>query len=289
MELVVTIILLALAGVCVGVLSGLLGIGGGIVMVPLLRLVIGLDAYMATATSLFAIIPTSLSGAVQHIRNATSVPKLGIVLGIGGAVTSSLGVYLASISPAWAIMLVTALVMVYSAYSMLRKALKTSTRNGDSSKSGAQQAAEASNSHSVQASACHAASPAEDDFNLARNTLLGGLGIGLLTGLFSGYVGLGGGFIMVPLMTAWLGVPMKKASGTSLIAIIILAIPGVIGQTILGHVDYYVGIALCAGAIPGAIIGARLVPHISERVLRLLFAVILAVVGVALIVNELAV
>ena len=49
---------------------------------------------------------------------------------------------------------------------------------------------------------------------------------------------------MVPLMTAWLGVPMKKASGTSLIAIIILAIPGVIGQTILGHVDYYVGIVL---------------------------------------------
>lgn len=275
-----TIILLALAGVCVGVLSGLLGIGGGIIMVPLLRLGIGLDAYMATATSLFAIIPTSLSGAVQHIRNATSVPKLGIVLGVGGALTSSLGVFLASISPAWAIMLATSLVMVYSAYSMLRKALKASTRNSDSPKSDAQKAARTNDSH--------AAPLAEDRFELTRNALLGGFGIGLLTGLFSGYVGLGGGFIMVPLMTAWLGVPMKKASGTSLIAIIILAIPGVIEQTMLGHVDYFVGIALCAGAIPGAIIGARLVPHVPERVLRTIFAAILAVAGIALIVNELA-
>lgn len=80
--------------------------------------------------------------------------------------------------------------------------------------------------------------------------------IGLIAGFASGYVGVGGGFIMVPLMTAWLGIPMKRTSGTSLIAIIILAIPGVIQQAFLGHIDYLAGIMLCVGAIPGAVLGA---------------------------------
>lgn len=264
-----TCILLILAGVCVGVLSGLLGIGGGLVMVPLLRLGFGFDAYISTATSLFAIIPTSLSGTIQHIRNSSCVPKLGIALGIGGAVTSSLGVYLGSISPTWAIMLVAAIVMVYSAYTMLRKAIRTSRKKSNNQKGGAS-----------------VTSGANESFELTRNRLLGGFGIGLLAGLFSGYVGVGGGFVMVPLMTAWLGVPMKKASGTSLIAIIILAIPGVIEQIMFGHVDYLAGVALCVGAIPGAVLGARLVPRVPDRTLRFIFAGLLAVAGIALVVNE---
>ena len=88
MELLGTFIGLAVAGIFIGVLSGMLGIGGGTVMVPLLRLVFGLDAYMATATSLFAIIPTSLSGMISHLRAKTCYPKLGLALGLGGAATS---------------------------------------------------------------------------------------------------------------------------------------------------------------------------------------------------------
>ena len=91
---------------------------------------------------------------------------------------------------------------------------------------------------------------------------------------------------MVPLMTAWLGIPMKRTSGTSLIAIIILAIPGVIQQAFLGHIDYLAGIMLCAGAIPGAVLGARLVPRVPERTLRFIFAGLLAVAAVMLVINE---
>ena len=271
MELALTFILMALAGVCVGVLSGMLGIGGGVVMVPLLRLGFGLDAFMATATSLFAIIPTSISGAVSHIRGKTCIPKLGLALGIGGAVTSSLGVYLGSISPAWLIMLVAALIIVYSAYAMLRKAIAMG--GGKRTSSSAQ--------HGAQAKSAD-----EAPFALTRGKIAGAFAIGLIAGLASGYVGMGGGFIMVPLMTAWLGVPMKRASGTSLIAIIILAIPGVAQQIMLGHVDFVAGIILCAGAIPGAVLGAKLVPHIPERALRFAFAGVLAVAGIALLIKE---
>ena len=283
MELLGTFIGLAVAGIFIGVLSGMLGIGGGTIMVPLLRLVFGLDAYMATATSLFAIIPTSLSGMVSHLRAKTCYPKLGLALGLGGAATS-LGVYLGSISPAWAIMVVAAVIILYSAFNMLRKALRLPS---DKKEKAARAAAKAD--AEVQMHHIEPTSLAEEEFALTGKKIAGGVGIGLVAGLASGYVGVGGGFIMVPLMTSWLGVPMHRASGTSLIAIIILAIPGVIEQIVLGHVDFLAGIMLCVGAIPGAYLGAKLVPKIPERTLRFIFAGFLGVAGIMLALNELGV
>lgn len=267
MEIVVTSLVLILVGVGIGVLSGLLGIGGGTIMVPALRLGYGLDAFMATATSLFAIIPISLAGAITHLRAGSCIPKLGVLLGVAGAITSSAGVYLASISPAWLIMLVAAMVIVYSAYAMLRKALKKKeTPSADVAKR-----------------------DTRAPFSFTRRKVALAVVVGLIAGLASGYVGVGGGFIMVPLMNAWLGVPMKRTSGTSLIAIIILAIPGVIQQALLGHIDYLAGMMLCVGAIPGAVLGARLVKRVPERTLRFIFAGLLAVAAVVLVINELGV
>ena len=240
-------------------------------MVPLLRLGFGLDAFMSTATSLFAIIPTSFSGVIAHLRSKTCLPKLGIALGLGGAITSSLGVYAGSISPTWLIMLVAALVMSYSAYTMVRKAFGSSSRQ--SNRPGPDKAASSQEA-------------AREEFVLSRGKLIGAFCIGLLAGAFSGYIGVGGGFIMVPLMTAWLGVSMRDAPGTARVAIIILAIPGVIGQAIYGHVDWLAGVSLCVGAIPGAALGARLAPRIPERGLRLLFAAVLVFAALALVLKE---
>ncbi|MEG2726054.1 MAG: sulfite exporter TauE/SafE family protein, partial [Eggerthellaceae bacterium] len=117
-----TFIVAACVGVVVGILSGLLGIGGGTVMVPVFRLGFGLSAIEAAATSLFTIIPTSLAGCVTHIRNKTCRVPLGVAAGLGGACTSPVGVWLASISPSWAIMAAAALIIGYSAISMLKKA-----------------------------------------------------------------------------------------------------------------------------------------------------------------------
>ncbi|MEG0620059.1 MAG: sulfite exporter TauE/SafE family protein [Raoultibacter sp.] len=117
-----TFIVAACVGVVVGILSGLLGIGGGTVMVPVFRLGFGLSAIEAAATSLFTIIPTSLAGCVTHIRNKTCRVPLGVAAGLGGACTAPVGVWLASISPSWAIMAAAALIIGYSAISMLKKA-----------------------------------------------------------------------------------------------------------------------------------------------------------------------
>lgn len=292
MELVGISLALILVGLGIGVLSGMLGLGGGTLMIPALRLGYGLDAFMATATSLFAIIPTSISGAITRLRNKTCIPKLGIIMGLAGAVTSPVGVNIAAISPGWLIMVVTALVIIYSASTMLSKAIRMKAPRQKASRSegrfasGERQDACTQEPDGVAVASAGRECASEFAFQATAKNVLKGVLFGIVAGLASGYVGVGGGFIMIPLMVSQLRIPMNLASGTSLIAIIILALPGVIQQAVFGHIDYLAGIMLCVGAIPGAVIGARVAPRIPERTLRFVFSGMLAVAAVALVVNE---
>lgn len=349
-EVLVHFVVPALVGVLIGVASGLLGIGGGTVMVPIFRLAFGMSATMSTATSLFAIIPTSVSGAISHVKGKTCIPALGIAAGLGGACLSPVGVWLAQLSPDWLVMLAAALIIGYSAINMFKKAFKLrpagqpaagadaaaspstqssgapegsrtevrvasatarisgtgetladlSATSGSSAAASlaslGEQAALVADLSATGGSAATVASSGEsaalassDDSSLSRKQLLQGVAIGLVAGLASGYVGVGGGFIMVPLMLSIIGIPMRKASGTSLIAVMILAIPGVIEQGIIGNINYLAGIAIVIGTIPGAVIGAKLVTKVPERTLRLLFGCFLIVAAVMLVLNEVGV
>lgn len=299
----------ALAGVFVGVMSGLLGVGGGTIMVPIFRLAFGMGPLASTATSLFAIIPTSISGVVAHTRAKTCVPRLGLALGVGGAVMSPVGVWLASVSPGWLVICVAAVVIGFSAFKMFKKAVKcapapragqagaarTAGPNAAEPRAACASNATSSSSNAAEsqtacagAASAHSAAPkpVPDQPVLSRKQYLQGACIGLVAGLASGYVGVGGGFIMVPLMLAVLDIPMSLASGTSLIAIMILAIPGVIEQGLLGNIDYLAGIAIVVGSIPGALVGARLVRVVPERQLRFIFGGFLLVAAVMLMLNE---
>ena len=313
-----TFIIAAIIGVIIGIFSGLLGIGGGTLMVPIFRLGFGMSAISSTATSLFTIIPTSLAGLITHVKNKTCIPKVGVLCGLGGACTSPLGVYLASISPSWAIMFAAAAIIGYSSYSMFRKAIRMPkiAPQGESAVTGkdlekeaekaarAAQAAQAQAAQAAQAAAVQdegqtgttkaaanttktVSAPKEETFKLSVKKVALCLLIGLIAGLASGYVGVGGGFIMVPLFISLLGIMMRQASGTSLVAVTILAIPGVVEQGLLGHIDYIAGIAMAVGSIPGAVIGASLMRKVPERKLRFVFGAFLLISAVVLLFNEL--
>ena len=292
----VSFFIAALVGVGVGVLSGLLGIGGGTVMVPLFRLAFGMEPIAATATSLFTIVPTSISGMWKHAKNKTSLPRVGIVCGLTGACLSPVGVWAANVSPGWAIMGAAAVVVMYSSFTMLKKALaapkggaakgsrkaceKKSTTS-DTAAVGAAVATGGSSAAGAQAAPLEAPAIKLTPKYVAKVAL-----IGVVAGFMSGYVGVGGGFIMVPLFVSMLGIPMRLASGTSLTAVCILAIPGVIEQAVLGNIDYMVGVAMMIGSIPGAIVGANLVKRVPERALRFAFALFLLLMAVLLVANE---
>ena len=106
-------------------------------------------------------------------------------------------------------------------------------------------------------------------------------GIGLAAGFVSGLLGVGGGIIIVPLLSGILRMPLKRALGTSLLAIVALVIPGTIVHATLGHIDWAIFAALSIGAVPGARIGARLALGTRERTLRLLVGSFLLVVAIA--------
>lgn len=278
MEIFLAILISVAIGLIIGMLSGLLGVGGGTVLVPVFKLLYGMPGIVATATSLFTIIPTSISGVITHVRNKTCYPRLGVAAGIGGAITSPIGVWLASMSPEWAIMVVAALVIGYSAVTMFGKALKlkrqkANLRNAPSEAEPPQQDAGSAQS--------------EPPATIEGKKLLIGALIGLCAGVVSGYVGVGGGFIMVPMFMQLLRTPMKATSGTSLIAVMILAIPGTITQAMLGNVDWLAGIFIALGTIPGAVIGSRMIKRVSELSLRFGFSIFLLVAAVLLILNQL--
>ena len=288
MEAMVPLFLVSLVvGLAVGVLAGLLGIGGGMLLVPAFKLGYAMDSLMCTATSLFTIIPTSVSGAISHIRNKTCLPKLGVAAGLGGACLSPLGVWLATLSPDWAVMGAAALIIAYSSVTMFRKALKApkvprGATGAEAAHAAAKEAAAEDRAAAIERA--HAEAP-----TIGWREAAIGAAIGLFAGLASGYVGVGGGFIMVPLMMSILHVPMKLTSGTSLIAVMILAVPGTATQALLGNINWIAGIAVACGSIPGATLGAKLIPKVPERQLRFLFAGVLVVAAVLLVVNQLGV
>jgi uncharacterized membrane protein YfcA len=245
-------------GVIVGILSGMFGIGGGTMMIPILNLVFRLPILASTATSLFVIAPTSISGAWRHIRQGTADVRAAVVIGLSGAVASAFSSFMSDRLPDIAILAAALGVILYSATSVLMGALKKG-------------------------------SDAERDkkrFVTARPRMLALICLGVFAGLVAGIAGVGGGFIIVPISIAYFGYAFKKASGTSLLAIAFIAVPGIIAHAILGHIWYLNGVALMIGAIPGANLGARLITRVPERAARLVFAGLLMVSAALLIINR---
>ena len=99
-------------------------------------------------------------------------------------------------------------------------------------------------------------------------------------GLLSGLLGIGGGLVIVPALAGLLGVPLKRALGTSLLAVVVLVIPGTIVHAVLGNIDWAASLFLVIGSLPGARSGAKIALGTKERTLRLLVGSFLAIVAV---------
>ncbi|MDR1014791.1 MAG: sulfite exporter TauE/SafE family protein [Coriobacteriales bacterium] len=252
----------ALLGVVVGILSGMFGIGGGTVMIPLLHLLLRQPILTSTATSLFVIAPTAASGTFRHIRQGSVDVRAAVVIGLAGALACTVGSLVSDMLPGIAVAGLAACVILYSAVSIVRRPV-----DGPLGEEGA-------------------APPSR--FAAGRLRLLLCAALGLVAGLVAGIVGVGGGFVIVPVGIAYLGFSFKEASGTSLLAIALIAVPGTVAHALLGHVWYLGGLALMIGSIPGAYLGARLVDRMPERAARLAFAGLLALSACLVVFNELS-
>jgi hypothetical protein len=270
----------AITGLAAGVLSGLFGIGGGIVIAPSLKLWVGVPALVAVATPLVAIIPGSIAGASTYVRAREARLSDGFTAGLAGVPFAILG----ALGTKWAggtiVLAIQAVLVLWMAGQMLVDTLR---RRGNRRSGGGGGAAPAEPTLVAEAA------PAAAEIDAAERPHITGplVAIGAIAGLFSGFLGLGGGFVVVPLLVHFEQFSMKRAVGTSLITIAFLAVPSAITHAVLGHIDWALGLALIVGIVPGALVGARLSLGSNERGLRLAFAGLLIVVGVTLGANAL--
>ena len=263
-----------------GVLSGMFGIGGGIITTPAIRLLLDAPALVAVGTPLVAIIPSTVTGALAYRREGLADVRAGVKMGLIGALTAVAGAWLTRRVGGSIVLLATAALMIYVAAEMVVQAIRPRSAaplpTGEEAEAAAM--GEVELAQEAGASAADAAK---------RTGTLRLAGIGALTGFYSGFLGLGGGFVLVPMLNRWLRFDLKRAIGTSLVAIAVLSIPGAVTHWLLGNVDVRIAVGLVIGVIPGAALGARIAIGSSERALRLGFAMLLAVVGTWLAVTEL--
>lgn len=248
-------------GLAAGYLSGQFGIGGGLVTTPAIRLLLGYPALIAVGTPLLVVLPTAVTGAVAYARRGLVDARAGLVIGAAGAAASVAGAFATRLVGGATVLVVTAAVILWMAVDMVLLALRDEPRGPEEA-------------------------PSVRRHVPARHRLAGLVVLGVVTGLYSGFLGLGGGFVVVPSLVRWFGVDIKRALGTSLIVVAVLAVPGSITHYALGNIDLKLAGLLALGVVPGALLGAKVAARAQARTLKIAFAALLVVVGIVLGASE---
>jgi hypothetical protein len=243
----------------VGLLSGIFGVGGGFLMTPLLMMM-GIPATVAAASDSNQIVGASTSGTLIHLRLGNVDVKMGLLLLIGGVLGGTLGVQLIKvlramgnadfcISITYVLMLGgVGFYMFFESLSSMRKAKAAAPAKAAPGKPSAY-------------ARFMAALPWQMDFPRSgiRQSALTPLFFGGLVGVLSAIMGVGGGFIMVPVMVYMLRMPMHVVVGTSLFQVLFTCINVTIMQSAENHtVDFVLALLLLIGSAIGAQFGARI-------------------------------
>ena len=234
----------ALAGFAAGVFSGSLGLGGALIATPFIRF-LGVSPYLAIGTTVPVLLPTTLAGALTYQRSGLVDLRIAGWTALGGAVGAVVGALATHRVNGHLLMLVTAAVLAALSIRMFPR-------------------------RSEQGEAVPQKPP----------SALVTAGFGALAGFFSGLLGIGGGFLMVPIFIRFFGLPVKTALGTSLAVITVTAIPNVVAQSFVGNIDWRVALLLAIGVVPGALVGARLTIRAREKTMR--YVIPIVVLGVAI-------
>jgi uncharacterized membrane protein YfcA len=252
---------LAVGGVT-GFLSGLLGVGGGFILIPLLTLM-GVPVHMAVGTSMAFIICASLAGIVQHVRQGSIDLLVASTIGIPAAAMAHVGAQLAGNLPPWVLHLsfgtllgiVLGFFRLWPPKQLARTPLETPGK---------------SSLLYVLRHRLIANVPYTYHVNVLL-AVLSGLGTGVVTGFF----GVGGGFMLVPALVLLLHMPLPVTIGTSLAAIIPPALIGTVTHWRLGHANIGLWLLLTASGIVASQVGARCMVRFRPEWLRALFQLLL--------------
>lgn len=239
-------------GLAAGLLSGLFGVGGGTVIVPMLVLLLGFDQKLASGTSLAAIVPTATVGVISYAIHGSVDVVVALILAAGSVVGAQIGSWLLArlsqnaIRWGFVAFLIVVIVMLFVVV------------------------------------------PSRDaEFEFTVLSVIGLIIVGLLTGTIAGLIGVGGGVIVVPVLMFVFGTSDLMAKGTSLLMMIPTAISGTIGNLKRGNVDLLAAALIGGAACTTTALGAWFATLLDPAVANILFAVFLAFIAVQMAVKAL--
>ena len=237
---------LVLLGFAAGIFGSMIGLGGGIIMVPVLTF-LGFSPTAAASNSLFAALSNSIASTITYSRQKRIEYSLGLKLGLLAIPGTVLGAVISTdVTPEIFKMLFGLVLIVSAAYIFLRKKFETSEKT------------------------------------ISNQMIVFAVGASFFAGIISSFFGIGGGIVFVPLMVVGMGMAMKKAAPTSQLILLFVSLSGVISHSILGHPDFTQAGFLAIGSFIGGLIGARLSLDIKERYLQILVSVVILIAATKL-------
>jgi uncharacterized membrane protein YfcA len=268
-----TIIIFAVSFLA-GFLGSLTGLGGGVVIIPALTLLFGVDIHYAIGASLISVIATSSGAAAAYVKEGFTNIRIGMFLEMATTVGALVGAAVAAILPTSTIAVIFGGVLVYSALQSSRQKPEYQTRQPD-------KLATALRMNSVY--------PAGDGFReYFVHRVPGGFGMMFVAGSLSGLLGIGSGAFKVLAMDQIMRIPFKVSTTTSnfMIGVTAAASAGVYLNR--GFIDPGLSMPVMLGVLAGSLLGARILIGARSIILRRVFAVVILVLAVEMIYNGIA-
>ena len=257
-----------------GFLGSLTGLGGGVVIVPLLTLVFGVDIRYAIGTSLISVIATSSGAAAAFVKEGYSNIRIGMFLEIATTLGALVGAFLAGWLSTEVIAVIFGIVLIYSSYLSSRpkpdhiEVDQPDRLAGRLKMDGSYPTPQGPRSYYVHA-------------------VPAGFGLMSVAGALSGLLGIGSGAVKVLAMDQLMRMPFKVSTTTSnfMIGVTAAASAGVYLNR--GYIDPGLAMPVMLGVLAGSLIGARVLVHAKTRVLRIVFSLVILVLGIEMIFNGL--
>ena len=253
------------------ILGSMLGLGGGVFLVPILTLFFGIDPKFAVGASAVVVVTNSVVGSTNHLRIRFTNPRLAMLLQVATATGAIAGALYGVFADPRIIYIVFGAVLVYAAISMVVR----SERSVTAPPPGAPD--------SLQLGATFRDPAIGAEVGYIPTNVGAGIGVGVGAGVISGMLGVGGGVVMVPAMNLLMRVPVKAAVGTSTFMVGITSVATAFVFYSQGYIDPTLVVPAIIGVFLGGQIGSRLTRRIKAQRLALLFALILFYLGLSLL------
>lgn len=264
-----------LSSLAAGLLGSLTGLGGGVVIVPVLTLLFHVDIRYAIGASLVSVIATSSGAAAAYVREGYSNVRIGMFLEIATTLGAVLGAWLTTRVPTSAIGFIFALVLLYSAWASWRK---KESHAGNTRPNKLAERLRMRGSFPVEGG--------KEDYVAQR--IPAGFGLMFSAGTLSGLLGIGSGAVKVLAMDQAMGLPFKVSTTTSNFMIGVTAAASAGIYLSRGYIAPELAMPVMLGVLAGSLIGAKILVHARVNTLRLVFALVIVALGVEMLLNSVA-